>query len=40
MIDILSRHLENQPAQKWRKAELKEWLDSKGELFIAVIWLN
>ena len=40
MINILSRHLEKQPAQKWHEAELKEWLDSEGELFVAVIWLN
>ncbi|XP_065911844.1 uncharacterized protein [Dysidea avara] len=24
-----SRHLEEQPKQKWRKAQLKEWLDKK-----------
>ena len=28
-----SRHLERQPVQKWRKAELKDWLDSKGKCF-------
>ena len=30
---ILSRHLEEQPKQKWRKAQMKEWLDSKGTIF-------
>ena len=29
----LSRHLEEQPKQKWRKAQMKEWLDSKGTIF-------
>ena len=29
----LSCHLEEQPKQKWRKAQMKEWLDSKGTIF-------
>ena len=28
----LSRHLEEQPKQRWKKAQLKQWLDSKGVL--------
>ena len=28
-----SCHVEEQPKQRWRKARLKEWLDSKGTLF-------
>ena len=28
-----------QPAQKWKKAELKQWLDNKGQHPIAVFWL-
>ena len=27
--DNCSRHLEEQPKQKWQKAQLKEWLDKK-----------
>ena len=26
-----SRHLEEQPKQKWRKAQMKQWLDSKSK---------
>ena len=26
----LSHHLEEQPKQRWKKAELKQWLNSKG----------
>ena len=37
MLWCTSRYLEKQPAQKWRKAELKEWLDSKGELLSVVL---
>ena len=28
-----SHHLEQLPAQKWKKAELKEWLDKNGNCF-------
>ena len=28
-----SRHLEQLPSQKWKKAELKEWLDKNGNCF-------
>ena len=32
----LSRHLEEQPKQKWRKAQMKEWLDSKGTILYSL----
>ena len=34
----LSRHLEEQPKQKWRKAQMKEWLDSKGTILYS-LWM-
>ena len=30
---MLSRHVKERPKQSWRKAQLKEWLDSKGTSF-------
>ena len=33
IVVCCSHHLEEQQKQKWRKAQLKEWLDNKGEYF-------
>ena len=34
LVELHSRHVEERPKQKWRKAQLKEWLDSKGSVLL------